>query len=52
MGTRPARSSSSPRYQKVDSSVRTRFEVLGRAKGAQIRGRGDTLTETVYQTRV
>jgi hypothetical protein len=29
----------------------TRFEVLGRARGAEIRGCGDTLPEQVYQVR-
>jgi phenylacetate-coenzyme A ligase PaaK-like adenylate-forming protein len=29
----------------------TRFEVLGRAQGAEIRGCGDTLPEQIYQVR-
>ena len=40
------------RDREVDGRYGTRFEVLGRAKGAQIRGCGDTLPETVYQARV
>jgi phenylacetate-coenzyme A ligase PaaK-like adenylate-forming protein len=30
----------------------TRFEVLGRAKGAEIRGCGDTMPDRVYEVRV
>jgi hypothetical protein len=37
------------RGQEVDGLYGTRFETLGRAKGAEIRGCGDTLPETVYQ---
>jgi hypothetical protein len=39
------------RDQKVDGYYGTRFEVLGRAQGAEIRGCGDTLPEQVYQVR-
>jgi hypothetical protein len=34
-----------------DGRFGTRFEVLGRARGAEIRGCGDTLPEQVYQVR-
>ena len=37
------------RDQGRDGRYGTRFEVLGRARGAEIRGCGDTLPEQVYQ---
>lgn len=40
------------RDREEDGRYGTRFEVLGRAKGAQMRGCGDTMPETVYQARV
>jgi hypothetical protein len=39
------------RDRGVDGRYGTRFEVLGRAPGAEIRGCGDTLPEQVYQAR-
>jgi phenylacetate-coenzyme A ligase PaaK-like adenylate-forming protein len=40
------------RDQGRDGRYGTRFEVLGRARGAEIRGCGDTLPEQVYQVGV
>ena len=37
------------RDQNVNGRYGTRFEVIGRAKGAEIRGCGDTLPEKVYE---
>jgi len=39
------------RDQGEDGRYGTRFEVLGRAKGAEIRGCGDTLPEQIYQVQ-
>jgi len=39
------------RDQGEDGRYGTRFEVLGRAQGAEIRGCGDTLPEQIYQVR-
>lgn len=39
------------RDQNVAGRYGTRFEVLGRAQGAEVRGCGDTLPEQVYQVR-
>ena len=39
------------RDQGHDGRYGTRFEVLGRAQGAEIRGCGDTLPEEVYRVR-
>src|SRR5262249_11679066 len=39
------------RNQERDGKYGTRFEVLGRAQGAEIRGCGDTLPEQIYQVR-
>jgi hypothetical protein len=39
------------RDQGVDGRYGTRFEVVGRARGAEVRGCGDTLPEHVYQVR-
>jgi hypothetical protein len=39
------------RDQDENGRYGTRFEVLGRAKGAEIRGCGDTMPEQVYQVR-
>lgn len=36
----------------IDGRYGTRFEVMGRARGAEIRGCGDTLPEKVYQVQV
>jgi hypothetical protein len=40
------------RDQGEDGRYGTRFEVLGRAKGSEIRGCGDTLPEQVYHVQV
>ena len=39
------------RDQEHDGKYGTRFEVLGRAQGAEIRGCGDTLPEQVYRVQ-
>jgi len=39
------------RDQGEDGRYGTRFEVLGRAKDAEIRGCGDTLPEQIYQVQ-
>ena len=40
------------RDEERDGRYGTRFEVLGRAKGVDVRGCGDTLAEQVYQVQV
>ena len=39
------------RDRKQGGRYGTRFEVLGRAQGSEIRGCGDTLPEQIYQVR-
>jgi hypothetical protein len=39
------------RDQEEDGRYGTRFEVLGRAQGAEVRGCGDTMPEQIYQVR-
>jgi len=39
------------RDREQDGRFGTRFEVLGRARGSEIRGCGDTLPEQIYQVR-
>jgi hypothetical protein len=40
------------RDREVGGLYGTRFEVIGRARGAEVRGCGDTLPEQVYQVQI